>query len=30
MQKISNTEYDWLGEVGKTVTHSLVTTFGLD
>lgn len=30
MQKMSNTEYDWLGEVGKTVTHSLVTTFGLD
>lgn len=30
MQKISNAEYDWLGEVGKTVTHSLVTTFGLD
>ena len=30
MQKISNKEYDWLGEVGKTVTHSLVTTFGLD
>ena len=30
MQKISNTEYDWLGEVGKTVTHSLVITFGLD
>lgn len=30
MQNISNTEYDWLGEVGKTVTHSLVTTFGLD
>jgi hypothetical protein len=30
MQKLSTTEYDWLGEVGKSVTHSLVTTFGLD
>ena len=30
MQKLSNTEYDWLGEVGKSVTYSLVTTFGLD
>lgn len=30
MNKVSNAEYDWLGEVGKVVTHSLVTTFGLD
>lgn len=30
MSRVSTEEYDWLGEVGKTVTHSLVTTFGLD
>lgn len=30
MNKVSNAEYDWLGEVSKSVTYSLVTTFGLD
>ena len=30
MHKIPTAEYDWLGEVSKSVTYSLVTTFGLD
>ncbi|MGO2300853.1 DNA repair protein [Psychrobacter sp. AOP7-D1-15] len=30
MQKSPTKDFDWLGEVNKTVTHSLITTFGLD
>ncbi len=30
MQTTPSKNFDWLGEVNKTVTHSLVTTFGLD
>ena len=26
----NSTQFDWSGELNKTVTHSLVTTFGLD
>lgn len=26
----NSTQFDWLGELNKTVTHSLVTTFSLD
>ena len=30
MQQSSTKDFDWLSEVNKTVTHSLITTFGLD